>query len=110
MRWEVTTRSDMFGRRRLTESDMAAAVKAAVADATAMTVLQAHIAKCDEDKRLMREAIQNQSVDRERMHAENAAKFDRLNRLVLMAAGAVSFVVFALSTQFGSSILGKLVH
>jgi len=100
----------MFNRRRLTETDVAAAVKSAVADATTASILQAHIAKCDEDKRLMHEALQSQNADRERMHAENAAKFDRLNRLVLMAAGAVSFVVAALSTQFGSSLLGKIVH
>lgn len=100
----------MWGRRRLTEADLAAAVKGAVADATTESLLKTHIDQCERDKRELREAIARQDLDRERMHNENSAKFDRLNKMVWMAAGVVSFAVFLLSTQFGSSMLTKIIH
>lgn len=100
----------MFGRRRLTEAEVSSAVRAAVADATTSSLLNAHILKCDEDKKALREAIERQNADRAQMHAENAAKFDKLNKMVWMAAGVVSFAVVLLSTQFGSSVIAKLIH
>lgn len=86
----------MFSRRRIiTESDLQAAVRGAVQDATTSTQLSGHMVKCEEDKAAIRAELKQQGIDREKMHAENQDKFheqdEKLNkvmRFVWMAAGA----------------------
>ena len=100
----------MFNRRHLTEAEVAAAIKSAVADATTGAVLSSHIAQCEGDKKEIREALAKQQMERERMHAENTVRFAQLQRVVWMAAGGVTLIGALLSTQFGSSIMAKILH
>ena len=104
--------SRLFNRRNgdVTQEQLDAAVKMAVADATTAALLASHIAECNQHKAKIDTALAEQNASRERMHVENAAKFDRMNKMIWMAAGAVSFVGFILSTQLGSSILPKIFH
>lgn len=98
----------MFSRRRIiTESDLQAAVRGAVQDATTSTQLSGHMVKCEEDKAAIRAELKQQGIDREKMHAENQAKFheqdEKLNkvmRIVWMAAGATVAISFLAKLVF----------
>ncbi len=88
----------MFCRKRrgLSEADVAAAVKAAVADATLATTLAGHMEACTQNNKRVDEALAKQSADRLAMHTENQARFSKLERVVYIAMGlgmAMSFVV-----------------
>lgn len=99
-----------FDRKKvITESDVATAVKSAVADAATASLLAAHMAECDRFKVSVERGFKEQNADRERMHAENSIKFDRIHRTIYYASGAVAGLVTLYSTQLGD-LLKKLLH
>lgn len=102
----------LFNRRNgdVSQAQLDAAVKMAVADATTASTLASHIAECNQHKAKIDAAIAEQNASRERMHVENSIRFDRLNKMIWMAAGAVSLVGFLLSTQLGATVLPKIFH
>lgn len=99
----------MFRRRAFSESDVTAAVKAAVADATNAASLATHMAQCELDKAAIREALKEQNADRVRMHAENSVRFAKIERMIYYATGAIGLLMTLYSTQAGD-VMRKILH
>lgn len=99
----MTWFSSMFGRR-ITEADLAAAVTSA----TTSSLLNAHIAECNRFKQEIQQELRAQAEERKEMHGENSAKFDKINRSISYAAGAMAVLVFLVGMI--SAFAQKLIH
>lgn len=98
-----------FFSRGASADDVATAVRSAVADATNSVTLAGHMAQCERDKAEMKAALLKQDQQRQQMHAETTGQFTRVNRVIWMAAGAITLLEF-LSSGGGGEFLIKALH
>lgn len=65
--------------------------------------MAAHIEHCKTDKAEQKELITRLGIDRERMHAENQTRFQKIERLLYIAIG------IAIAFEFAGKAIGELL-
>lgn len=81
-------------------------IQEAVALATLSASFNAHQVKCTEDKAEIKRQLVEQDAQRARMHSENSAKFDKINRVIWIASGIGTAIMF-FSSALGQVLLKK---
>lgn len=69
----------------------------------------AHQVECTRDKAEIKLALAKQDAERVRLHTENSAKFDKINRIIWVATGAMAALQLVAGNGVGAALL-KAMH
>lgn len=89
--------------RSLSEKVDRSIVATARTETQISVTMAAHIEQCKTDKAEQKEMISKLGADRERMHAENTSRFQKIERLICIGIG------IAIAFEFAGKTLGDLI-
>jgi hypothetical protein len=97
----------VLGIRRVNNDEIRRQIAAAVADATAATMLSAHIEQCKQDKEEIKTAITMLERDRREMHTENIERFSEQDKKI---GKVMQYIWFAMGIGTTFELLGKYLE